>query len=64
MKHFLHSGYLLRSAFEVDLKMSSFLYQRNVLRGKKCNSDSEQGEKKENVQMETSTMLVVFSASI
>lgn len=49
MKHFLHSGYLLRSAFEVDLKMSSFLYQRNVLSGKKCNSDSEQGEKKENV---------------
>ena len=34
MKHFLHSGCLLRSVFEVELKMSSFLYQRNVPRGK------------------------------
>lgn len=33
MKHFLHSGCLLRSVFEVELKMSSFLYQRNVPRG-------------------------------
>lgn len=35
MKHFLHSGCLLRSVFEVELKMSSFLYQRNVPRGGK-----------------------------
>lgn len=45
MKHFLHSGCLLRSVFEVELKMSSFLYQRNVPRGEKnCNSDRERGE--------------------
>lgn len=31
MKHFLHSGCLLRSVFEVELKMSSFLYQSSVL---------------------------------
>lgn len=30
MKHFFHSGCLLRSVFEVELKMSSFLLKRNV----------------------------------
>lgn len=33
MKHSLYSGCLLRRVFEVELKMSSFLYQRNVPRG-------------------------------
>lgn len=32
MKHFFHSGCLLRSVFEVELKMSSFLLKRNVPR--------------------------------
>lgn len=30
MKHFLHSGCLLRSLFEVELKMSSFLSSRGT----------------------------------
>lgn len=30
MKHFLHSGCLLRSLFEVELKMSSFLATRGM----------------------------------
>lgn len=32
MKHFLRSGCLLRSVFEVELKMSSFLYQSSAPR--------------------------------
>lgn len=47
MKHFLHSGCLLRSVFEVELKMSSFLYQRNFPRGKKIVIQiGSKGEKK------------------
>lgn len=33
MKYSLYSGCLLRRVFEVELKMSSFLDQRNVPRG-------------------------------
>lgn len=46
MKHFLHSGCLLRSVFEVELKMSSFLYQRNVPRGKIVIQIGRKGRKK------------------
>lgn len=46
MKHFLHSGCLLRSVFEVELKMSSFLYQRNVPRGKIVIQIGSKGRKK------------------
>lgn len=46
MKHFLHSGCLLRSVFEVELKMSSFLYQRNVPRGKNVIQIGSKGRKK------------------
>lgn len=48
MKRSLHSGCLLKSVFEVELKMSSFLYQRNVPKGKKCNSDRGVKRKRQN----------------
>ena len=46
MKHFLHSGCLLRSVFEVELKMSSFLYQWNVPTGKIVIQTGSKGRKK------------------
>lgn len=66
MKHFLHSGCLLRSVFEVELKMSSFLYQRNVPRGEKnCNSDRERGEgEKKGGGEQTDRIQAVLSAPV
>lgn len=56
MKHFLHSGCLLRSVFEVELKMSSFLYHSSVpggrRRGRRRGQAGREREKKIVIQIE------------
>lgn len=66
MKQFLHSGCLLRSVFEVELKMSSFLYQRNVPRGKIVIQIGSKGRKKrkEGGWEQTDRIQAVLSAPV
>lgn len=67
MKHFLHSDCLLRSVFEVELKMSSFLYQRNVPRGKiviQIGSKGRKKKRKEGGGEQTDRIQAVLSAPV
>lgn len=64
MKQFFHSGCLLRSVFEVELKMSSFLLKRNVPRDENgIQIQSKEGKMKW-ARIRQSIQMVLFACQL
>lgn len=64
MKHFFHSGCLLRSVFEVELKMSSFLLKRNVPRDENGIQIQSKEEKMKWAGIRLSIQMVIFACQL